>query len=129
MIKKLQRRSSLIILASVVVVFVTAVVVVAIQSKSSVKAPSTQNGEIVVKGTAVCLPHKNTDGPQTMECALGIKDEKGRHYALSDTDDAYKNVGNLPMGESVEVKGVFEKGDSTTYDTIGTLKVTSVTRG
>jgi hypothetical protein len=128
MINKSQRRNGLIILASIVVILLTAVVVVAIQSKSSVKAPSTDGSEIVVKGTAVCLPHKNTDGPQTMECALGIKDEKGQHYALSDTDPSYKNVSNMPTGEMVEVKGTLEKGNGDKYDTVGTLKVTSVTR-
>lgn len=123
-----QRRTIVLVVVPLLVILLTAVAVVALQSKSSVKAPSTEEGSLVVKGTAVCLPHKDTSGPQTLECALGIKDEKGQYYALSDTDSTYKNVSSLPMGERVEIKGTFEKGDGGIYPTIGTLKVTKVTR-
>lgn len=33
-------------------------------------------------GEVVCLPHKDTDGPHTMECAFGMRTETGEHYAL-----------------------------------------------
>ena len=33
-------------------------------------------------GEHVCLPHADTDGPHTMECALGIKTDAGEYYAL-----------------------------------------------
>lgn len=33
-------------------------------------------------GTHVCLPHADTDGPQTLECALGMKTDAGEYYAL-----------------------------------------------
>ncbi len=33
-------------------------------------------------GEQVCLPHTDTSGPQTMECALGIKTDAGEYYAL-----------------------------------------------
>jgi hypothetical protein len=33
-------------------------------------------------GEYVCLPHVNTDGPQTDECAIGIKTEAGEYYVL-----------------------------------------------
>lgn len=33
-------------------------------------------------GVHECLPHRDTSGPQTMECALGILTDDGRHYAL-----------------------------------------------
>jgi hypothetical protein len=35
-----------------------------------------------LSGTYVCLPHKNTDGPQTMECAFGLQTPVGEYYAL-----------------------------------------------
>ncbi len=38
---------------------------------------------IVVTGTFVCLPHKDTTGPQTEECAFGIKTDEGIHYAVN----------------------------------------------
>jgi hypothetical protein len=33
-------------------------------------------------GEYVCLPHKDTNGPQTLECALGIKTDVGEYYAV-----------------------------------------------
>lgn len=33
-------------------------------------------------GTQVCLPHRDTSGPHTMECALGMKTDTGEYYAL-----------------------------------------------
>lgn len=129
MIKKLLRRDILLVFVPIVVILLTAVVVVALQSRSSVKAPSPLKDAVVtINGEAMCLPHKDTSGPQTMECAFGLKDEKGQYYALGDTDPNYKNLSALPMGEKIEVKGTFEKGESAIYPTIGTIKVTDVTR-
>lgn len=36
-------------------------------------------------GEYVCLPHKDTSGPQTMECALGMRTDSGEYYALDFT--------------------------------------------
>ncbi len=33
-------------------------------------------------GVQVCLPHKDTSGPQTLECAIGMKTDVGEYYAL-----------------------------------------------
>lgn len=33
-------------------------------------------------GEVVCLPHRDTSGPQTMECAIGLRTDIGEHYAL-----------------------------------------------
>jgi hypothetical protein len=33
-------------------------------------------------GEYTCLPHTNTEGPQTLECAFGLKTEEGLYYAL-----------------------------------------------
>lgn len=38
--------------------------------------------EATLTGTYVCLPHRDTSGPQTMECAFGLKTASGEHYAL-----------------------------------------------
>lgn len=35
-----------------------------------------------IKGTYICLPHVQSDGPQTMECALGLKALDGKYYSL-----------------------------------------------
>ena len=35
------------------------------------------------EGTIVCLPHKNGDGPSTLECALGLQTGTDTYYGLS----------------------------------------------
>ncbi len=38
--------------------------------------------EGTLSGTQTCLPHKDTSGPQTLECAIGIETDAGEFYAL-----------------------------------------------
>ena len=38
---------------------------------------------ISLSGEQLRLPHKNTDGMQTMECAFGLKTDDGKYYALN----------------------------------------------
>ena len=33
-------------------------------------------------GEYVCLPHVDSSGPQTMECAFGLKTDAGEYYAV-----------------------------------------------
>lgn len=35
-----------------------------------------------LSGEYVCLPHRDTRGPQTLECAFGMKTDVGEYYAL-----------------------------------------------
>ncbi len=36
-------------------------------------------------GVQTCLPHKNTSGPRTLECAIGIQTDTNEYYALDFT--------------------------------------------
>lgn len=54
-------------------------------------------------GEFVCLPHKNTDGPQTMECAFGLKAESGDYFALDFGTST--ELMNQPMNTPITVKG------------------------
>ena len=38
--------------------------------------------QVTFEGTYVCLPHTDTEGPQTAECALGLKLGDGTYFAL-----------------------------------------------
>jgi hypothetical protein len=62
-----------------------------------------------------------------MECAFGLKDEKGKYYAIQDTDPNYRNTASVVMNVNVEVTGTFEKGTSDVYPTVGTIKATKIT--
>jgi hypothetical protein len=85
-------------------------------------------GPITISGTTTCLPPKNTTGPQDTSCALGFKDVRGNYYALVDTDPTYKNVSGVANGSNVTVTGTFTLGTNLTYNIVGTIAVTSITK-
>jgi membrane-bound inhibitor of C-type lysozyme len=80
---------------------------------------------VSIVGELVCLPHKNQAGPQTLECAYGLK-SNGEYYGLSDTDQSYKNISGVPMNKLVEVTGAIKLNSDNKYETIGTIYVTSI---
>jgi len=83
-------------------------------------------GPIAVRGTMECLPHRDTSGPQTLECAIGLLDEQGRHFALRDTDPEYKNISGGYSTDMVIVEGTFDPGEDSKYASIGVIHVTSI---
>lgn len=85
-----------------------------------------QGQPIQIEGELVCLPHRNTDGPTTLECAFGLIDMNGTYYALRDTDPNYSNV-SQPMGEPMMVEGFFTAQEDQRYQSIGIIEVTSIT--
>ncbi len=38
---------------------------------------------VTLSGTYTCLPHLDTTGPQTEECAFGIRTDEGDYYAVN----------------------------------------------
>jgi hypothetical protein len=56
-------------------------------------------------GIYTCLPHRNTKGPVTLECALGLKADDGYHYAL-DTSLVPDIAQDTPTGTRLEVHGL-----------------------
>jgi peptidoglycan hydrolase-like protein with peptidoglycan-binding domain len=77
-------------------------------------------------GTIVCLPHKDTTGPQTMECAYGLRDNDGKYYSLKDTDPNYANIMNAPMNVAVTVTGSLTLQEDTKYQSVGVISVVSI---
>lgn len=53
-------------------------------------------------GEYVCLPHRDTRGPQTLECAFGLKTATGEHYAL---DFGEKPPTDFKGGQTVTLSG------------------------
>lgn len=79
---------------------------------------------ITRSGTITCLPHKNTEGPHTMECAMGIREENGKYYGISSTP--YDNALN-EVGRKVKVTGTFKEETRMQYTSEGIIAVTSYT--
>lgn len=55
-------------------------------------------------GEVVCLPHKNTSGPQTLECAIGLQTADGNYYAL-DTNMISQNPPTFTTGNVIQATG------------------------
>ena len=85
-----------------------------------------------VQGTFVCLPHKDTSGPTTMECAFGIKADDGNYYSLDLS--AYSGLApmDIPVGTRSAVTGLLIATTSEIYDIKGMIRVESfeeITKG
>jgi hypothetical protein len=63
-------------------------------------------GVYTVEGQSVCLPHRNTEGPQTLECAFGVRLDDGNHLALDlgNQPSAGQDF-NFAMGDRIRVTG------------------------
>jgi hypothetical protein len=115
-----------------VLVIVGIIVLICCQKKSQYKIEDDVatvipfDGPIEIKGMLECLPHIDTTGPQTLECAYGLQDETGRHFAIRDTDALYSNISSVPMNVMVNVIGTFTARKDTTYQSIGTITVTKI---
>jgi hypothetical protein len=103
-----------------------AVVILLLRTPKQIVTPRTiPEGPITVTGQSVCLPHKNKDGPQTMECAFGIKAPDGMYYGLRDPD--FKYVSTLRNGKTYTITGIFTKAlPNNNYDTPGSIEIQSV---
>lgn len=82
-----------------------------------------QDTTIDVTGVFACLPKKDASGPQTQECAFGLRDDQGRYFAIRDSDARARNLAGLPMGGRIRVQGSFAEGGDSRYATQGVITV------
>ncbi len=82
-------------------------------------------GSLTIVGEFVCLPHKDTSGPQTEECAFGLKSED-TYYALQDSTPDYSIVSKGVAGTIVRVAGTFKASHDSKYKDIGVITITSL---
>lgn len=90
--------------------------------------------EIIVQGVSICLPHIDTSGPQTDECAFGVQTDEGVNYALDlsgidadvmadfATQDRIEITGELIMRDAIE-----PESNLLQYDIEGLLQVATIT--
>lgn len=96
---------------------------------SVVRAPGknntpSNNTTTVKTGRVVCLPHKNSNGPQTMECALGLRGEDQKYYALKDEDSPPdQSPLNGVTNKRVEITGKFVETKDSNYNIVGTITI------
>jgi hypothetical protein len=66
---------------------------------------TTEPSKAFFLGSYVCLPHESGSGPQTLECAYGLKDDDGSFYAL-DTSSINSNPPlDFKADDKIEVHG------------------------
>lgn len=66
-----------------------------------------------LEGEYVCLPHRNTSGAITLECAFGLKTQTDEYYALDFGD-------NIPPTNSVTGQNVVLEGIVTPIESLST---------
>lgn len=79
---------------------------------------------VIYLGKLVCLPHKDTGGPTTLECAYGLQTTDGLYHALIDEDG---NVTRFPIDTLVEVRGtILPTNADERYDIQDRVEVDSI---
>lgn len=105
----------LIIVGALIAILALAFGVHYVDSRVNVDPPVKDKMGVSLTGEIVCLPHKG-DGPHTLECAYGVRDDDDNHYLLIDIRPRH-----MPeTGTRVQIDGVLvpidEKDDSQPYD-------------
>jgi hypothetical protein len=103
---------------------------------SATKGPrGTIPQRVTMTGVYTCLLHRNTSGPQTLECAEGFKEDGGKTYALDGSLAAStQTMGLIRSGVQVRVQGVLTPAEMLStdrwqnYQMSGILSVTSAER-
>ncbi len=77
------KNSTLLAIAAVLIIGFLAFVTFSSSSPKEAEEldPTPQN--VTLSGTYVCLPHLDESGPQTDECAFGLKTDDGVYYAVN----------------------------------------------
>ncbi|HEU0085790.1 MAG TPA: hypothetical protein VFQ59_02425 [Candidatus Paceibacterota bacterium] len=82
-------------------------------------------------GEYVCLPHRNANGPTTLECAFGLRTPDGLYYGLNMQDLPSDMPGSLNTGQNVRVDGRIDTTAESNiimerYAVVGVMRVTSI---
>lgn len=89
-----------------------------------------QEGPITERGIITCIP-KIGDGPQTMECALGLRNTEGIYFGLRFLSDHDDNFALVSPEIVVEITGTlvhedFFGPDGNRYDAVGIIEIETI---
>jgi hypothetical protein len=76
----------------------------------------------IMRGTFICLPHRDTSGLVTQECAYGFQAEDGKYYALRDSSQD-KGLFHLSVGQEIEIRGLLIPEESDEYNSQGVIEI------
>lgn len=94
------------------------------------QAPQSGSKPVTIHGQMTCLP-KTGSGMQTLECAIGVKDEDGNYYGLENLSEIDPEYNYMGTDEYVEISGLLKqkelKGpDGNVYDIVGVIEVYAI---
>ncbi len=86
---------------------------------------------VTLSGTYTCLPHLNTEGPQTMECAFGLKTDDGVYYAVNfgasaGAMDQFKSGEHITAEGFVVIKEALSTNQWQKYNMKGIFTITKI---
>ncbi|MFN3188527.1 MAG: hypothetical protein ACK42D_03255 [Candidatus Paceibacteria bacterium] len=89
-----------------------------------------EEGPITEQGIITCIP-KIGDGPQTMECALGLRNSDGTYFGLRHLSDNDEDFSLVSPEITVEVSGMLVHEDmygpdGNRYDTVGIIEIMTI---
>ena len=82
--------------------------------------------QIKIEGQIDCLPHRDTSGGQTLECAVGLQGKDGMYYGLQGLNQQDVIPGKIEPGQKVVITGTFTPSQDSKYNTVGIIEVVSV---
>lgn len=115
-----------VIVALITIAGLAMVAMVASQQAKITPTNQDQTAIINLRGKIVCLPKKDTSGPQTEECAYGLQISETIHYALTNLNE---EGGGDPSntGDLVIVTGTLSPpAAEEIYDVAGTIDVQAI---
>ena len=121
-------RAVLVIVLAVALVLLIPIV---FTHKAAAPTPKTEaalpknNSTVTMEGTFTCVPHRDQTGPQTLECAMGMKSGNA-YYMLVDTSGDYSLLSKAGTGDKISVTGQFTKKHDEVYDSEGIIAVTAI---
>lgn len=104
------------------------------QSNQNSDVPETPirpaEGLITERGSITCIPKIGT-GPQTMECALGLRNTEGIYFGLRFLSDHDDNFALVSPEIVVEITGTlvhedFFGPDGNRYDAVGIIEIETI---
>ncbi len=86
---------------------------------------------LTISGTYGCLPHLDAGGPQTTECAFGIKTDEGEYYAVNfgqsaEAMDQFQSGAHVTLEGFVVIKEALSSNQWQKYNMKGIFTVTKV---
>jgi hypothetical protein len=120
------------IIASLIIIAAFAFGYIIINSSQDVATsldPTPQ--KVTLSGTYVCLPHLDTSGPQTDECAFGLKTDDGVYYAvnfgeLADALEQFQTREHITAEGFVVIKEALSSDQWARYNMKGIFTITKM---